>query len=107
MVELLSTVIEHLVKGEVMQMRPTALQNGSTTHPALEAYMRKNFYKTASLMGHSCLAAAVLDNESEEMQKACYLYGTFVGQAFQLIDDVLDFEGNCHVCRLLNLILFR
>jgi geranylgeranyl pyrophosphate synthase len=54
-VELLSTVIEHLVKGEVMQMRPS-----STGKSALEYYLRKNFYKTASLMGHSCLAAAVL-----------------------------------------------
>ena len=55
-VELLSTVIEHLVKGEVMQMRPTS----SSTNVALTYYLKKNFYKTASLMGHSCLAAAVL-----------------------------------------------
>lgn len=54
-VELMSTVIEHLVKGEVMQMRPS-----STGKSALEYYLRKNFYKTASLMGHSCLTAAVL-----------------------------------------------
>lgn len=55
MVELLSTVIEHLVKGEIMQMKPSA--SGKS---ALEYYLRKNYYKTASLMGHSCLAAAVL-----------------------------------------------
>lgn len=55
MVELLSTVIEHLVKGEIMQMKPSA-----TGKSALDYYLRKNFYKTASLMGHSCLAAAVL-----------------------------------------------
>lgn len=55
MVELLSTVIEHLVKGEIMQMKPSA--SGKS---ALDYYLRKNFYKTASLMGHSCLAAAVL-----------------------------------------------
>ena len=54
-VELLSTVIEHLVKGEIMQMKPSA--SGKS---ALEYYLRKNYYKTASLMGHSCLAAAVL-----------------------------------------------
>ena len=86
-VELLSTVIEHLVKGEIMQMRPTA----GSSH--LESYLRKNFYKTASLMGNSCLAAAVLGGHGEELRHASYLYGTYVGQAFQLIDDALDFEG--------------
>jgi solanesyl diphosphate synthase len=89
-VELLSTVIEHLVKGEVMQMRPSS---AGDTNAALEYYLRKNFYKTASLMGHSCLAAAVLGEHSEADQRACYLYGTYVGQAFQLVDDALDFEG--------------
>jgi geranylgeranyl pyrophosphate synthase len=54
-VELMSTVIEHLVKGEIMQMKPA-----STGRVALDYYLRKNFYKTASLMGHSCLTAAVL-----------------------------------------------
>lgn len=34
------------------------------TNAALDYYLRKNFYKTASLMGHSCLAAAVLGKYS-------------------------------------------
>ena len=70
-----------------MQMRPS-----STGKAALEYYLRKNFYKTASLMGHSCLAAAVIGGHTENDQRACYLYGTYVGQAFQLVDDALDFE---------------
>eukprot|EP01039_Chlorochromonas_danica_P005748 gene5748-6332_t len=88
-VELLSVVIEHLVKGEIMQMKPS-----SSGRSQLEYYLKKNFYKTASLMGHSCLAAAVLGGHSEECKRACYLYGTYIGQAFQLIDDALDFEGS-------------
>jgi geranylgeranyl pyrophosphate synthase len=90
-VEIMSTVIEHLVKGEIMQMRPSHNRENIS---ALEYYLRKNFYKTASLMGHSCLSAAVLVGCDEEARKACYLYGTYVGQAFQLIDDALDFEGS-------------
>ena len=35
-------------------------QLAGNTNAALDYYLRKNFYKTASLMGHSCLAAAVL-----------------------------------------------
>jgi geranylgeranyl pyrophosphate synthase len=88
-VELMSTVVEHLVKGEVMQMKPSSIG-----HSALIYYLKKNFYKTASLMGHSCMSAAVLGQADEERIRASYLYGTYVGQAFQLIDDCLDFEGS-------------
>lgn len=54
-VELISSTLEHLVKGEVMQMKPSNIGNA-----ALVYYLKKNFYKTASLMGHSCLSAAIL-----------------------------------------------
>lgn len=70
------------------------MKSNSSDTSAFIYYLKKNFYKTASLMGHSCLAAAVLGNFSEEEQRACYLYGTYVGQSFQLIDDVLDLEGS-------------
>ena len=36
------------------------ITSSGNTNAALDYYLRKNFYKTASLMGHSCLAAAVL-----------------------------------------------
>ena len=87
--DLTCVVIEHLVKGEIMQMKPS-----SSGRSSLEYYLRKNYYKTASLMGNSCLAAAVLGGHTDEHQKAVYLYGTYLGQAFQLIDDALDFEGS-------------
>jgi geranylgeranyl pyrophosphate synthase len=58
-VELMSTIIEHLVKGEVMQMKAPS-SGPLELHSTLEYYLRKNFYKTASLMGHSCLSTAVL-----------------------------------------------
>ena len=32
-----------------------------------------------------------------------YLYGTYVGQAFQLIDDALDFEGEQLLCLVTNI----
>ena len=69
-IELLSTVIEHLVKGEIMQMRTSSTGNG-----ALEYYLRKNFYKTASLMGHSCLAAAVLGESCSALPVALCVFG--------------------------------
>ncbi len=95
-VELLSTVIEHLVKGEVMQSRPQALLDGqggpAEARAALEYYLHKNYYKTGSLIANSCRAAVLLAGHGEALQDQAFAYGRHVGLAFQLVDDVLDFE---------------
>ena len=89
-VECMSTVIEHLVRGEVLQIK-----DSRTGVADMEGYLRKNFYKTASLMANSCKSAVLLgDNTTPEVVDAAYRYGKHVGIAFQLIDDALDFEGS-------------
>ena len=89
-VECMSTVIEHLVRGEVLQIK-----DSRTGVADMEGYLRKNFYKTASLMANSCKSAALLgENVSPEVVDAAYTYGKHIGVAFQLIDDALDFEGS-------------
>jgi len=90
-VETMSTIIEHLVRGEVMQMRGTSSDEMSDDR--IVYYLRKNYYKTASLMANSCKSAALLGDYPVEMVDASYRYGKHVGMAFQLVDDVLDFEG--------------
>ncbi len=90
-IELLANVIEHLVKGEVMQMK-NLINNPDIN--AFDYYMRKNFYKTGSLMANSCRAAAVLEGHSLEVQNAVFDYGRGVGAAFQLVDDMLDFTSS-------------
>ena len=91
-IETMSTIIEHLVRGEVMQMRgsiPSEQNNARLVY-----YLQKNFYKTGSLMANSCRSAALLGDYPEKLVQASYLYGKHVGMAFQLVDDVLDFEGS-------------
>jgi geranylgeranyl pyrophosphate synthase len=88
-VECMSTIIEHLVRGEVMQ-----LSGGADGANQLIYYLQKNFYKTASLMANSCKSAALLGGYDDDLVQACYRYGKHVGMAFQLVDDVLDFEGS-------------
>jgi len=44
-------------------------------------------------MANSCKSAALLGNYPPELVTASYRYGKHVGMAFQLVDDVLDFEG--------------
>jgi len=92
-VECMSTIIEHLVRGEVMQMRGTASSEGNKNE-RMVYYLKKNYYKTGSLMANSCKSAALLAECPSELVVAAYNYGKHVGMAFQLVDDVLDFEGD-------------
>jgi len=92
-VECMSTIIEHLVRGEVMQMRGTTSSEGNNNE-RMEYYLKKNYYKTGSLMANSCKSAALLAECPPELVVAAYNYGKHVGMAFQLVDDVLDFEGD-------------
>lgn len=91
-VETMSTIIEHLVRGEVMQMRGTC--SSDRQNERMVYYLKKNYYKTASLMANSCRSAALLADCSPELVAASYDFGKHVGMAFQLVDDVLDFEGS-------------
>lgn len=90
-VELLSVVIEHLVKGEVMQIKPTDSQ---ANFKHIDYYMTKTFYKTASLIANSCKASAVLADHSPRVQEIAFEYGKHLGLTFQIVDDLLDFVGN-------------
>lgn len=88
-IELLSQVIEHLVSGEILQMTSEPEELLSIDH-----YIKKTFYKTASLMANSCKAVAILGNQPREDCQLAWEYGRHLGLAFQFIDDVLDFTSS-------------
>ena len=54
-------------------------------------YIRKTYLKTASLIANSCDAVAHLSGCSQEQRKAARDFGKFIGLAFQVQDDRLDF----------------
>lgn len=88
-ITLMSQVLEHLVAGEILQM--TA---GSDEVVSMDHYMRKTFYKTASLIANSCKSVAVLSGCSPSDCIAAWDYGRELGVAFQLVDDILDFTAS-------------
>ena len=45
-------------------------------------------------MANSCKSAAILGGYDDEVVGAAYRYGKHLGIAFQLVDDVLDYEGS-------------
>lgn len=50
--------------------------------------------KTASLFSSSCLIGAILCDSSENERGLLAEYGRYLGMAFQIIDDLLDYTGD-------------
>jgi farnesyl diphosphate synthase len=50
--------------------------------------------KTGALLRFSCLAGAMLGQASPQERDALHRYGSALGQAFQIADDLLDVEGS-------------
>lgn len=64
---------------------------------ALARYDQRIHAKTASLFAAATEAASVLSGAPEEQVNALREYGWLLGTGFQIIDDVLDFEGDQEV----------
>jgi len=50
--------------------------------------------KTGALLRFGCLAGAILGEASAQQRDALDRYGTLLGEAFQIADDLLDVEGD-------------
>jgi geranylgeranyl pyrophosphate synthase len=61
---------------------------------ALARYNQRIHAKTASLFRAATEAAAVLGGAPLQQEQALGEYGRLLGTAFQIVDDVLDFEGD-------------
>lgn len=88
---LISKVVADFGRGELAQ---SAVRFEAVDY-SLEDYLAKSFYKTASLLAAACHAAAVLSGASPSSTQAqsCYRFGAYVGLAFQVVDDILDFTS--------------
>jgi farnesyl diphosphate synthase len=50
--------------------------------------------KTGALLRFGCLAGAILGKAGQSQWKALERYGSALGEAFQIADDLLDLEGD-------------
>lgn len=89
--EVLSDATNVIAEGEVQQLV-------NMHDPSLDeaAYLRVIRSKTAKLFEASARLAPILAGATEEVEDACAVYGQALGTAFQVIDDVLDYEGDAH-----------
>lgn len=88
--KIISRIIDDLIHGELCQ-----LESICSTHQARYAqYVNKTFLKTASLIANSCKAIALVKDAPSDVQTAAYNFGRYLGLAFQIQDDRLDFIAN-------------
>ncbi|MEY3461044.1 MAG: hypothetical protein RLZZ03_697 [Pseudomonadota bacterium] len=78
-----------IAEGEVQQ-----LMNMHDASLSEEDYVRVIRSKTAKLFEASARLAALLSQSPPEVEAACADYGQALGTAFQVIDDVLDYDGD-------------
>ena len=86
--EVLADATNVIAEGEVLQ-----LMNMHDPDLAVEDYLRVIRFKTAKLFEASARIGAVLAQSDPPVEESCAAYGRSLGTAFQLVDDLLDYEG--------------
>jgi geranylgeranyl pyrophosphate synthase len=86
----MASALDSLVQGEIMQAR-----SRKEDRLDLDYYLRKSYFKTASLICSSCKSCSLLAGYSEQdaFTVASEEFGHHLGMAYQIVDDVLDFTG--------------
>ena len=87
--QVLADATNIIAEGEVLQlvnMHDAALSEAD--------YLRVIRSKTAKLFEASARLGAMVAKASPEMEQACAKYGQSLGTAFQVIDDLLDYDGD-------------
>jgi octaprenyl-diphosphate synthase len=87
--DILSKTSGIMADGEVMQ-----LMNSSDINILEDKYLEIISYKTAILFSAATSIGAIITNSGETKQKALADFGSNLGIAFQIMDDVLDYSSN-------------
>lgn len=87
--EVLSAATCTIAEGEVLQLT-------NVGNPDIDeaAYFETIQGKTAMLFEAASHCGAILAGASPEKEAALQYYGRYLGLAFQLVDDLLDYQGN-------------
>ncbi len=85
----LSAATTVIAEGEVLQ-----LLNVHDPDVSLERYLQVVRYKTAKLFEAAAQVGAIVAGATPQQEQAAAAYGRHIGTAFQLIDDVLDYNGD-------------
>ena len=89
LVEVLTNATSRLLEGEILDVT----QNGESGLTE-EDYLRTIDRKTASLFSACGQSAAILAGAPQDQERALAEYGSNIGIAFQLVDDLLDYSAD-------------
>ncbi|MDP8052493.1 octaprenyl diphosphate synthase [Pasteurella atlantica] len=87
--KIMSNATNVIAEGEVQQ-----LMNCNDPDTTEQSYMQVIYGKTARLFEAATQCAAIVSKATPQMEKALQDYGRYLGTAFQLIDDILDYSAN-------------
>jgi len=87
--DILSHATNAIAEGEVLQL--LNINNPDTSEAQYLEVIRR---KTAKLFEAGTRLGAVLANKNEETEKALSTYGLHLGNAFQIMDDMLDYTAD-------------
>lgn len=87
--KVMSSATNVLAEGEVQQ-----LMNCNDPNTTEASYMMVIYSKTARLFEAATQCAAIIAGADEAQEEALKQYGCYLGTAFQLIDDILDYSAN-------------
>ncbi|ULA64763.1 MAG: Octaprenyl diphosphate synthase [Nitrospira sp.] len=87
--EVLAEACTKMAEGEVLQL----YYNGNPSMPESD-YIKIVEHKTAGLIAAACRMGAILADASEEKQAALFRFGQYLGIAFQVADDTLDYNAD-------------
>jgi octaprenyl-diphosphate synthase len=85
----MASATNKIAEGEVLQ-----LLNANDPDTTEERYFEVIYRKTAKLFEAGAQIAALLAGASPAIEAAMAAYGRHLGTAFQLVDDVLDYQSN-------------
>jgi octaprenyl-diphosphate synthase len=87
--QILSDTTNIVAEGEVLQ-----LMNCNDPDTTEASYLEVIYCKTAKLFEAATRLAAVVSNQSNEIETAMQNYGKHLGTAFQLVDDIMDYTAD-------------
>ena len=90
--KILSKATNQISEGEVLQL--LNIKNANVTQ---REYYRVIERKTACLFKAACQIAGILSNSNQKVIEAMGKFGMHLGNAFQIIDDTLDYESDSNI----------